>query len=311
MSKEPKEQKNKGSETPQKPKGHTLLGTLVRIAIGAGAVYGYNEWSEDNKEPTEKVPPVVQKVEAPMACPQFNPTSINGTATEWRAQADVASRLGSTSFRFSSELNKVIASEAYSFMVEAGNTQKAECLFYTCDKLLKSFKYDAEHPHIDQDADQTRLFSCFPVTMAVLTQDLYGSASLRKKQAPRGRIVHATVLRTKALAANLNGYSKEESAELLDTFGGMMVEPNLAKKAAEAGLENPERTANMVARVHSTTADIMEDNPTLSAHQAACRAVRVAFEDDVCEDPLAFNTAVFSLFYQGDRKPLCTKKILH
>lgn len=274
--------------TQKKSKGNGVLCTLAGLAIGAGAVYGYNEYTEDNKDTQpDTQAPIVQKVEAPMACPQFNPTKINGTATEWRAQADVKQGLGTASFRFSSQLNDVIANEACAFMVETGDTPKADCLFYTCDKLLKSFKYDAEHPHIDQDADQTRLFSCFPVTMAVLTQDLYGAASLRKHEVPRGRIVHATILRTKALAANLNGYSKDESADLLRTFGGLMTEPELARTAAEAAQKNPAHAAQVLAGIYASTADILDNNPHMSAHAATCQAVRVAFDDDT-KDPLAF-----------------------
>ncbi len=271
--------------------GKGVLYTLAGLAIGAGAVYGYNEWQEDrgDKGGPQTEPAVVQPVEKPMVCPQFNPTQINGTADEWRSHADVARGLGSVHFGFSRELNKVIANEARSFMIETGDISKAECLRDTCSALIQSYKFDAEHPWIGQDNNQTRLSSRFPKTVRVATQDLYGSASLKKQEVPCGRIVHATILRTKALAANLNGYSKDEAAQLLDTFGPLMVEPDLAKKAAEASLDNPEQTAFKLADVYDRTADILQSRSDVSAHQATCLAVRKVFgETEARIDPLAF-----------------------
>ncbi|MBR4927162.1 MAG: hypothetical protein IKY98_02425 [Alphaproteobacteria bacterium] len=108
-------------------------------------------------------------------------------------------------------------------------------------------------------------------------------------------ITNAVRFRSRVVAANLAGYNDAQALNMLKTFGGLMLDPELGKHATEAAQKDPEAIMDRQRVVIGLTTKLIESG-RMSSHEALCTAVR---RTRVHEDrPMPSD---FFIYVQGER----------
>lgn len=86
-------------------------------------------------------------------------------------------------------------------------------------------------------------------------------------------MTNAVRFRSRVAEANLAAYNDVQALNMLKTFGGLMLDPELGKHATEAAQRDPDAIMDRQRLVFGLTAKLMEDG-RMSSHEALCTAVR-------------------------------------
>lgn len=255
--------------------GFPVLKTMLILGALAASYYGYN-WYQDIQQKEEAVNQI-RLSEPALHCPAYQKGTINSTLEEREAYAYLIGGLDAHDV-FPEELKKAIVRETL-VGLESG-MGKAEAFAYAEKSLFEGIVQDANTAVFKKGqtghrvgSGLSRLEKNFPTPVAVQTRDV-------------PRILKAIPFCLESLKANLDAYSPAEAQVMLETFGSMLVHPELGREAAKTAGKNQEWTAMSQADVIRETTQRLSGD--VAPHDALCHAVNVVFRD--ANSPIAFYT---------------------
>lgn len=219
---------------------------------------------------TEQAATQDQAVQDINPLPAVNPAKVTCTMSEMNSNAKVQEGLN-TADNFSDLLNSIIVREVKSRLQSGMNIGDAS--YNACLDIMSGIDGDVKNPPIGCAHGRSQLRTSFSTPVAIVTRD-----------APT--VLNTVCMRSKYVAANLNGHTEDEAVLMLDTFGRLLADPQLLKTAATAAAKDPEGTAEMQKNVLRRTAMGLESG--MSAHEALCQAVLMSAPDVVKGDAKAF-----------------------
>ncbi|MBR6675011.1 MAG: hypothetical protein IKL32_03720 [Alphaproteobacteria bacterium] len=277
-------EKTPQSEKSAKEKRSKLIrNTLIGMVVLAAAGYIYGEYQEHQErqeykafqEKRDFLPNKTQENEPILHCPVYKQGAIGATLEEREAYAHVIGGLDAHE-RFPEELRRAVVREVL-IGLESG-MGKADALARAEQALFQGIAQDANTNIFKKNNvghqvayGLSRLQTNFPTPVAVQTRDV-------------PRILKAIPFCLETVQANLDSYSADEAQTMLETFGTMMVRPDLGREVTQYVAKNQEWAIEAQKKVLRETARGIQGGFT--PHEATCRAVSAVFNDT--QTPIAF-----------------------